>query len=71
MTFYCFSRVFCNTCAIVTEIDLDPKTSGKISVCSLHFRDGYPTKEHPFPMDLLSEKEVGSVKFRGKKKQVK
>ena len=39
------------------ELDLDPNISSKANlvVCSLHFRDGYPTEEFPYPTELLSE----------------
>jgi hypothetical protein len=38
----------------------------KFAVCSLHFRDGYPTPENPHPTELLTETETDPV-FRGRR----
>ena len=51
---------------------MDPATKTKVAVCSLHFRDGLPTAEHPLPSELLGEKggpteEGGDGTFRGNK----
>ena len=39
----------------MAEIDLDPNSRAKVAVCSLHFRDGFPSQENPFPTELLGE----------------
>ena len=38
----------------IAELDLDPMMDGKISVCSLHFKDGRPTVKNPFPTERLN-----------------
>ena len=39
----------------MAEIDLDPSSKAKVVVCSLHFRNGFPSSDFPFPTQLLSE----------------
>ena len=52
----------------MAECDMDPKSKAKVVVCSLHFKDGYPTAENPFPTELLGEGSGGdSLVFRGKR----
>jgi hypothetical protein len=48
-------------------MNLDPNTSGKISVCSLHFKDGFPSPENPVPSEFLSPKDV-TTEFKSAKK---
>jgi len=39
----------------IAEIDLDPTFKSKVVVCSLHFVDGFPTPENPYPTQFLSD----------------
>lgn len=40
----------------MAELDLDPSNlNGKIAVCSLHFKDGYPSDANPLPSRFLQE----------------
>ncbi|TRY61774.1 hypothetical protein TCAL_12268 [Tigriopus californicus] len=40
----------------MAELDLDPSNlTGKIAVCSLHFKDGYPSDANPLPSRFLQE----------------
>ena len=51
------------------ELDLDPTIANKLNlvVCSLHFRDGYPTKDFPYPTELLGETTPGhEPTFKGR-----
>jgi hypothetical protein len=49
----------------IAEMDLDPnKTTGKIAVCSLHFKEGLPTDDYPLPTELLTEINTAG-EFRG------
>ena len=41
--------------AWMAEIDLDPSSDAKVVVCSLHFKEGRPTLDHPNPSQLLRE----------------
>ena len=41
--------------AWMAEMDLDPGSDAKVVVCSLHFREGRPTVDHPNPSQLLRE----------------
>ena len=41
--------------AWMAEIDLDPSSDAKVVVCSLHFKEGRPTVDHPNPSQLLRE----------------
>ena len=52
----------------MAEIDLDPTSRAKVVVCSLHFRDGLPTPDNPFPTELLGEAApADGPTFRGQK----
>ena len=52
----------------MAEIDLDPNSKAKVVVCSLHFRDGFPTEEFPYPTELLGESSpVDGPVFKGKR----
>jgi hypothetical protein len=53
-----------------SELHLDPNTSGKIGVCSLHFKEGVPTTEFPIPTELLNPKDSENLEFRGTKPTV-
>ena len=46
-------------------MDLNPETTGRIAVCSLHFKNGEPTEECPLPTELLSDKEGKPLRFSG------
>ena len=50
----------------IAELDLNPLATGRIAVCSLHFKEGEPTDEFPLPTELLSDKDNGSLTFGGK-----
>nr|XP_040572394.1 LOW QUALITY PROTEIN: uncharacterized protein LOC121121511 [Lepeophtheirus salmonis] len=50
----------------IAELDLDPSIQGKITVCSLHFREGFPTDDFPYPTELLSETNYETT-FQGTK----
>lgn len=50
------------------DLHLDPNSTGKIAVCSLHFKEGHPTPEFPSPTELLSTKDSeNATEFRGTK----
>ena len=49
----------------IAELDLNPLATGRIAVCSLHFKDGEPTDEFPLPTELLSDKDDRPLTFRG------
>ena len=52
----------------MAEIDLDPlKINDKIklAICSLHFREGYPTDQFPLPTELLTSKNDQKNEFKG------
>lgn len=49
----------------IAELDLNPETTGRIAVCSLHFKNGEPTDDSPLPTELLSDKDDKPLKFRG------
>ena len=49
----------------IAEMDIDPNTNSKISVCSLHFKEGFPTEEFPLPSEFLSDKIEGKPLFSG------
>merc|ERR1712018_199065 len=49
----------------IAELDLNPETTGRIAVCSLHFKNGEPTEECPLPTELLSDREEKPLKFKG------
>ena len=49
----------------VAECDLEPTSRVRPVVCSLHFRDGRPTRENPFPSELLGEPVTGRPVYRG------
>lgn len=51
----------------IAELDLDPNMNGKISVCSLHFKEGRPTEKHPFPTELLRDTKQHPGYFKGQK----
>ena len=54
----------------MAEIDLDPNSRAKVAVCSLHFRDGRPTEDNPFPTELLGEAApADGPTFRGERPQ--
>ena len=46
-------------------MDLNPETTGRIAVCSLHFKNGEPSEDCSLPTELLSDKEGKPLKFRG------
>ena len=50
----------------MAELDLEPHNKARVVVCSLHFRDGRPTKENPFPTELLGESREAPV-YRGRR----
>ena len=53
---------------MLLDLHLDPNSTGKIAVCSLHFKEGHPTPEFPSPTELLSSKDSENVtEFRGTK----
>ena len=43
--------------AWMAEMDLDPGSDAKVVVCSLHFKEGAPTVDHPNPCQLLRESD--------------
>ena len=51
----------------MAELDLEPHNKAKVVVCSLHFRDGRPTKENPFPTELLGEQGKEAPVYRGRR----
>lgn len=48
----------------LAELDVDPlkMSSTKLAVCSLHFRDGFPSDQFPLPTELLSDKLNSNAK---------
>ena len=48
----------------IAELDLDPNSNAKIAVCSLHFKEGYPTRDFPYPTELLTDNKEAIV-FNG------
>ena len=53
---------------MLPDLRLDPNSTGKIAVCSLHFKAGHPTPEFPSPTELLSSKDSeNATEFRGTK----
>ena len=59
----------------IAELDLDPMMNGKICVCSLHFKDGYPSQANPFPTVMLrdggNKLKKEDVVFEGAKDEVR
>ena len=51
----------------MAELDLDPHNKARVVVCSLHFRDGRPTRENPFPTELLGEVGREAPVYRGRR----
>ena len=61
----------------LAELDIDPNVSGgkiranasdtiaKLAICSLHFREGYPTDQFPLPTELLTDKLTEKIVFKG------
>ena len=54
----------------ISELDLDPRTNEKVSVCSLHFKEGYPASNHPLPTELINEKLSDDARFSGDAKDL-
>ena len=53
---------------MLPDLHLDPNSTGKIAVCSLHFKEGHPTPEFQSPTELLSSKDSeNATEFRGTK----
>lgn len=56
----------------VAELDLDPALAGvsgnKVVVCSLHFKEGFPSERHPYPTELLREPKTTRDNWENLKK---
>ena len=49
----------------VTVLQIDSGSNSKIAVCSVHFKDGFPSSENPIPTEFLSPKDNEQNLFGG------